>query len=153
MEYPHRHQHWYLNSQESRRDSRRKMCIRDRCSDANKLRYRESGSLFPSAIAAGVDAMHAAKLQGYTGANASRPAVRTHFAELKSAGIGLGIVSRLTGLSQSYLDGIKTASYRANIRADFAAAILSWTPEICLAERKVRAKSARLHLQSLVERP
>jgi hypothetical protein len=74
--------------------------------------------------------------------------VRAHLEKIKAAGASMSLLSRLVKVDSFYLHGVRTG-YKKNIRADFAAAILSWTPEIVAGERKVRTTSARLHIEAL----
>jgi hypothetical protein len=80
----------------------------------------------------------------------SGDAAREHLAKIIEAGGSLNVLSRLVNLSHSYLHGVKSG-WRTKIRADRASAILSWTPETVAAEKKVQAKPARLHVQSLMD--
>jgi hypothetical protein len=61
---------------------------------------------------------------------------------LKAAGLSLSLFSHLVHVDSFFLQGVITG-YKKNIRAE---AILAWTPEIVAGERKVRTKSARLHI-------
>lgn len=92
----------------------------------------------------------AARKNGDNRGVVSGDAVRAHLARVAEAGGSLNVLSRLTGLTHSYLHGIKTG-WRKNIRAHYASAILSWTPETVAAEKRIQAKPARLHVQGLLE--